>query len=67
VPYDLDAALARFEQSGYLAATGVMGRLYRWQVATASHHIEPFLRLYQRLVAEGPVTLEDAMARYLAQ
>lgn len=64
VPYDLDAALARFEQSGYLEATGVMGRLYRRELATASYHIVPFLRAYQRWSTEGPLSLEEALRRF---
>ena len=33
VPYHLDAALARFQDSGYLASTGPMGRLFYREVA----------------------------------
>ena len=66
VPYDLDAALARFEQSGYLRETGVMGKLFQRELATASFQLVPFLRSYQRLAAQAPVTLEDALAYYLA-
>lgn len=66
VPYDLDGALARFADSGYLEATGVMGRLFLRELATASFQIVPFLRLYQRLSAQMPVTLEGALAHYLA-
>lgn len=65
VPYDLDAALARFEQSGYLDATGVVGRLFRRELASASFQIVPFLRVYRALAAEGPVSLELALAHYL--
>jgi hypothetical protein len=65
VPYNLDAALTRFAESGYLAATGVMGRLYQREVATASFQIVPFLRRYQLLTAQAPVSLDDALAHYL--
>lgn len=66
VPYDLPAALARFERSGYLAATGVMGRLYQQELATARFQLVPFLRFYGALAAETPIAMEAALARYLA-
>jgi predicted phosphodiesterase len=65
-PYDLDAALRRFEQGGYLEATGVIGQLYQRELATARLQLTPFLRLYGRLAAEGPIDMETALARYLA-
>ncbi|NJM07908.1 metallophosphoesterase family protein, partial [Candidatus Gracilibacteria bacterium] len=52
VRYDVAAAVERFERSGYLAATGVIGRLYQLEVATASFHIVPFLLAYQRWNAQ---------------
>lgn len=64
VPYDLDAALAHFETSGYLAATGPIGRLYRHELQTASFQIVPFLRAYQRWNAAAPLSLEEALMRY---
>jgi predicted phosphodiesterase len=65
VPYNLDAALERFHSTGYLAATGVMGRLYMRELATASFVIVPFLRAYERWSAQAPLSLEDALARFL--
>jgi putative phosphoesterase len=64
VPYDVEAAVARFERSGYLAATGVIGRLYQLEVATASFHIVPFLRAYQRWNAQEPLSLWQAYERF---
>lgn len=64
VPYDHDAALARFAQSGYLAATGVMGRLLFRELATASFHVVPFLRLASSANPTGPIDLEAVYARY---
>jgi predicted phosphodiesterase len=64
VPYDVDAAVARFERSGYLDATGVIGRLYQLEVATASFHIVPFLRAYQRWNAQEPIGLWQAYERF---
>ena len=66
VPYDLDAALARFAETGYLEAAGVMGRLFQRELATASFQIVPFLRLYRRLSTQAPLTLEEALGHYLA-
>ena len=65
VPYDLDAALARFHQSDYLAATGPLGYLYMREVATASFQIVPFLRAYQRWSEAESISLEAALARFL--
>jgi predicted phosphodiesterase len=66
-PYDLDGALARFQQSGYLAETGPLGYLYMREVATASFQIVPFLKAYQRWQAAAPISLEAALARFLAE
>jgi predicted phosphodiesterase len=66
VPYDVDAAVRRFEETGYLDAAGPMGRLFQREVATASHQIVPFLRAYERWSSRAHVTLGDAVARYLA-
>jgi hypothetical protein len=66
VPYDVDAAVRRFKETGYLDATGPMGRLFQREVATASHQIVPFLRAYARWSREAQISLEDALARYLA-
>jgi predicted phosphodiesterase len=67
VPYDLDAALGRFRDSGYLAATGPMGRLFMREVATASHQIVPFLRAYACWSEETPLPLAAAVERFLNQ
>jgi predicted phosphodiesterase len=66
VPYDLDAALRRFHESGYLAATGAMGRLFMREVATASFQIVPFLRALRGWSAEAPIGLDEALARFLS-
>jgi hypothetical protein len=65
VPYDLGAALGRFDQDGYLEATGAVGRLFRRELATASFQIVPFLRRYRELAAHGTIDLETALACYL--
>jgi len=65
VPYDVDAAVRRFEETGYLDAVGPMGRLFQREVATASHQIVPFLRAYARWSSEERISLADAVARYL--
>lgn len=44
IRYDVDAALKRFVDSGYLESTGPMGHLFMREVATGSHHVVPFLR-----------------------
>ena len=64
VPYDLRAALRRFHETGYLDATGPMGRLFMREVATASFQVVPFLRAYRRWAAEEPLTLDQAFERF---
>jgi predicted phosphodiesterase len=66
VPYDVDATLRRFHESGYLDAAGPMARLYMREVATAAHHVVPFLRAYERWSAQALVPLAAAVERFLA-
>ncbi len=65
VEYDIEAALARFHETGYLTDGGPMARLFYREVATASFHIVPFLRAYRRWSAEEDITLEAAVDRFL--
>jgi predicted phosphodiesterase len=65
VPYDLDATLRRFHKTGYLTATGPIGRLYMREVATASHQIVPFLRAYRRWSETEMLSLDAALERFL--
>jgi hypothetical protein len=66
VPYDLDAALRRFRETGYLDAAGPMAQLFMRQVATASHQIVPFLRAYAGWSAREPMPLDTALERFLS-
>jgi len=65
VPYDLNAALNRFWDTGYLDSTGSMGHLFYREVATAAFHIVPFLRYYERWSAQGDISLTQAVDRFL--
>jgi predicted phosphodiesterase len=65
VPYDVDATLQRFHASGYLEAAGPMARLFMREVATASYHIVPFLRAYERWSAHEDLPLAAAVERFL--
>lgn len=67
VPYDLDATLRRFHETGYLEATGPMGRLYMREVATAGPQIVPFLRAYARWSRDGDIALADAVDKFLTR
>ncbi len=67
VPYDLDITLRRFEESGYLEATGPIGVLFMREVATATTQVVPFLRAYRRWSAQGPMTLQAALNRFLTK
>lgn len=62
VPYDVAATLRRFHESGYLDEAGPVGWLFMREIATAAHHVVPFLRFYGRRRQLDPeVTLEHAL------
>lgn len=63
VPYDVDATLRRFRETDYLDRAGPVGRLLLREVATAGHHLVPFLRFYERAREEG-LTLDRAVDRF---
>lgn len=62
--YPVAQTVRRFHQSGYLAQTGVMGRLFLREVEAAAMWIVPFLRAYEEWEREG-MTLEAGYARFL--
>jgi predicted phosphodiesterase len=65
VSYDVDATLRRFDETGYMADVGPMAHLFRREVATAAHHMVPFLRVYPCWHQEG-LSLERAVERFLS-
>ncbi|MEZ4735864.1 MAG: metallophosphoesterase family protein [Caldilineaceae bacterium] len=65
VEYDVRKTLDRFAVTNYVAQTGVMGRLFLRETATATPHFVPFLRLYHQWSQETPLSLQDALDRYL--
>ena len=65
VAYNLDATLERFAVTHYVEKTGVMGRLFLREAATATPHFVPFLRLYQQWSAQASLSLQDGLNRYL--
>ena len=65
VRYDVERAVRRFRESGYLEEVGPMGRLFMRQVATATTQVSPFLRYYRRWSQEAEITLSDAVERFL--
>ncbi len=67
VPYDVDATIRRFRESGYLDAGGPMARLFLREVATATHHFVPFLRHYGHAVREGRIDVGVAVERFLSE
>lgn len=67
VPYDVDATIRRFRESGYLEQGGPMARLFLREVATATHHFVPFLRHYGHAVREGKIEVGVAVDRFLTQ
>ncbi|MBI5381726.1 MAG: metallophosphoesterase family protein [Opitutae bacterium] len=67
VPYDVEATIRRFRESGYLEAGGPMARLFLREVATATHHFVPFLRHYGHAVRSGHLAADVAVARFLSE
>lgn len=65
VAYDLQATLERFAVTRYVEKTGVMGRLFLREAATATPHFVPFLRLYQQWSKTEAISLREALDRYL--
>lgn len=65
VPYDVEAVVERFHSSGYLAEAGPMARLILREIATASPHIVPFLRHFERWEQGEPVSLAAGVDRFL--
>ena len=70
--YDLDRALARFADSGYLRAAGPMAQVFRREVATGSHQLVPFVRFERRWRdatgerGDDDAALERALRAFLA-
>jgi len=65
VPYAVERTVARFSDTGYLRTAGPMARLILREIATASPHIVPFLRLYEHWTAQEPLSLQAAVERFL--
>jgi len=65
-PYPLEAVIGRFQDTGYVASVGPMGRLFYREVVTASHQIVPFLRLYGQWSNQGELSLARAVERFLS-
>ena len=66
VPYNIEATLHRFRDSGYLEQGGPMARLYMREVLTASFHVLPFLKYYQQRLAKEPdLSLDVAVRAFL--
>jgi predicted phosphodiesterase len=67
VPYDVDATIRRFRESGYLEQAGPMARLFLREVATATHHFVPFLRYYGHALREGRIDVAAAINKFLSE
>jgi hypothetical protein len=67
LPYDVEATLGRFVETGYLRSAGPMAQLFRREIATGSHQLVPFVRFERRWrEAQGePVDDDAALERAL--
>lgn len=62
VSYDVEAAVKRFADSGYLDEAGPMARLFMREVETAAFHVVPFLKWRQTHAA---LPLAEAVEQFL--
>ena len=65
VPYDVEATLKRFHDTGYLDEAGPMAHLFYREVATATHQFNPFWRGYERCSEGGRLGLEAAVRNFI--
>ena len=70
-PYDVAAALRRYDDSGYLDAAGPVGALFRREAATGAHQLVPFMRFEKawrevRDLPDDDAALEAALAAFLS-
>ena len=64
LPYDVEATLKRFHDTGYLEEAGPMAHLFYREVATATHQFFPFLLAYERYSEGGRLGLEAAVQNF---
>lgn len=65
VPYDVDQAVKRFYDSGYLDIAGPAARLFLREVVTASYHWVPFMKAYSKWSPDGAMPMNVAIERFL--
>lgn len=65
VPYDVDATLNRFQETGYLEEAGPIAHLFYREIATATPQLIPFLHSYQRWSEDETLSLKDAVRAFL--
>lgn len=66
VPYNIDTTVSRFYDTNYLSTVGPMGRLFFRELITATQQLVPFLRLYAQWSKKSPISLADAVDRFLS-
>jgi hypothetical protein len=64
ISYDIEAAVRRFKDSGYLEEAGPIARLFMREVETASFHIVPFLKWWK---SHETLSLADAVEQFLVR
>jgi len=65
VPYDVEAAVQRFRDSGYLEAAGPMARIFMREVSTASYTLFSFMQKYLGWDDRDEISLNEAVDRFL--
>jgi hypothetical protein len=65
IPYNHKLAIERCVDSGFLAETGVVGRLLYRELINATPQIIPFFNLYERWMQHEPLSLTAGLERWL--
>lgn len=66
VPYDVEATVRRFHESGYLEWAAPVSRLYLREMLTGTHQIVPFIRLFTAWhTADPTLSTVQAIQRFL--
>lgn len=65
VPYDVEATVRRFSETGYLDEAGPMAVLMLREITTGKHQMTPFLRNWLHCPASERAPLAEAVESYL--
>ena len=65
IPYDVEATIQRFYDSGFLEEAWPMSRLLLREVATGTHYMVPYIRDSKKWSKDGALDLEKGIENFL--